>query len=229
MHPHKLCQTFLCYTGPQTRGFHVFTEDSQDLGVCHPLFESRYACLLTSNAFDIECRLANTRGCEMKFNLAQSGPPKNLPFFSLAARNATCARIGCGQFRPFKGMASPSVGDGAVRTFFLIPFAEKDVKLQRRKIKVTDEDCRLEYSNTLHQISNANFKSVGNCLNREQSRILHATLNTAQKGPVNVGFGGQGFLRQLPIEPRFPHTLSKLFRNVMAHSWSVYPESHCGL
>ena len=118
MHSHKLRKTFLRDTGPQTRGFHVFTEDSQDLGVCHPLFESRYVCLLTSNVLDIECRLANKKRCNLKSNLAWFGPPENSLFFSNEARTLARTPIGCGQFRPFKGLASPSVGDAAGRTFF---------------------------------------------------------------------------------------------------------------
>jgi hypothetical protein len=75
----------------------------------------------------------------------------------------------------------------------------------------------MQTSNALHQISNACLKRIRNGLNREQRRIFHATFNAAQKSPVNVGFGGESFLGQFPLQPRFPNTLTELFRNIMAH------------
>jgi len=72
-------------------------------------------------------------------------------------------------------------------------------------------------SHSLHQISNADFKSVRNGLNCEQRRIFHTALNATQESPVNVGFCGKSFLRQLSFQPHFPNSLSELFRNVMAH------------
>lgn len=77
-------------------------------------------------------------------------------------------------------------------------------------------------SNPLHEITNANFKSIGDGLNCEKRRILNAALNTAQKRPVNVGFGGESFLRQLSLQPHIPNPLSELFRNVMAHLLNCY-------
>lgn len=72
-------------------------------------------------------------------------------------------------------------------------------------------------SNTLRQISDANFKRICDCLNRKERGILDATLNAAQECPVNIGFGGKGFLRQLALKPHFPNPLSELFRNIMPH------------
>ena len=75
----------------------------------------------------------------------------------------------------------------------------------------------MQTSNALHQISNAGFKRICNGLNREQRRIFHASLDAAQKSPVNVGFGGESFLGQTPLQPRFPNPLTELLRDVMAH------------
>jgi hypothetical protein len=77
-------------------------------------------------------------------------------------------------------------------------------------------------SNPLHQISNANLKSICDGLNCEQCRILDATLNAAKESAVNVGFGGEGFLSHLSLQPHFPNPLAKLFRNVMPHSQQCY-------
>jgi hypothetical protein len=97
-----------------------------------------------------------------------------------------------------------------------------DAPNEGHRIVATPDTIKCKSSDALHQVSNAHFKSISNCLNREQSRILHTALDAAQERPVNVRFGGEGFLRQLLFQPRFPNTLSKLFRNVMAHSWNFY-------
>lgn len=72
-------------------------------------------------------------------------------------------------------------------------------------------------SNPLHEIPNADFKSVCNGLNCEQRRILDPALNAAQESSVKVGFGCESFLRQLSLQPHFPNPLPELFRNVMPH------------
>lgn len=68
-----------------------------------------------------------------------------------------------------------------------------------------------------HQLSNRCPQRFGDGLNCKKTRILDASFNSAQKSPVNVGFGGKRFLRQLFLRPEFPNLPTKLFGNVMAH------------
>jgi hypothetical protein len=68
-----------------------------------------------------------------------------------------------------------------------------------------------------HQFSNRCAQRFGNRLNRKKAWILDATLDAAQKCPVNIGFGRKGFLRQFFLCPEFPNLLTKSFGNIMAH------------
>lgn len=74
-----------------------------------------------------------------------------------------------------------------------------------------------------HEFSNSCFQRFGNRLNRKKARILDAALDTAQKRPVNIGFGGKRFLRQLFPRPEFPNLLTKSFGNVVTHLRQVCP------
>jgi hypothetical protein len=73
-------------------------------------------------------------------------------------------------------------------------------------------------SNAFHQISRSRVEGVGNRLNGKQTRIFHATFDSAQKSAINVGFGRKLFLRQFSLNTNFPNSLTESFGNVVAHS-----------
>jgi hypothetical protein len=79
--------------------------------------------------------------------------------------------------------------------------------------------------NVFHQVADARSKGIGNCLNRKQGWIFHPTFDSAEKGPVNVGFGGKSLLGQLLFQPHFPNLLSELFCNIVAHAGIEYPDA----
>jgi hypothetical protein len=74
-----------------------------------------------------------------------------------------------------------------------------------------------------HEFPNRCFQRFGNRLNRKKAWILDATLDAAQKCPVNIGFGSKGFLRHFFLCPKFPNLLTKSFGNSMAHSRQFCP------
>ena len=82
---------------------------------------------------------------------------------------------------------------------------------------------KTEVSKSFHKTAHVHFQRVGNRLNGKQRGVFNPALDAAQKGAVKVRFAGEQFLGQRPAQPRLPHALSKLFRNVMAHSQESYP------
>lgn len=74
-----------------------------------------------------------------------------------------------------------------------------------------------------HQLSNRCPQRVSNCLNRKKARVFNTSFYPAQKSPVNVGFGGKRFLRQLFLRSEFSNSLTKSFGNVMTHLRQVCP------
>lgn len=74
-----------------------------------------------------------------------------------------------------------------------------------------------------HQFSNRCPQRVSDGLNRKKTRVFKTSFYSAQKSPINVGFGGKRFLRQLFLRSEFPNLQAELLGNVMTHLRQVCP------
>jgi hypothetical protein len=68
------------------------------------------------------------------------------------------------------------------------------------------------------QLPNRYRQPVRNRLNGKQGRILDASFDPAQKRSVEIAFGGERLLGQLPLLAQAPNASAEPLGNVVSHS-----------